>query len=225
MKRLRAVLFDWDGTLVDSAEATYRCYEEVFGAFGIAFGRARFASTYSPNWLETYRQVGLPEADWPRADRLWLEAYGRRRSVLLPGAHSALARLRAADLVLGLVTSGDRGRVSEELRELGVQPFFGALVCGGDLPFRKPRPEPLLAALRELEVEAAAAAYVGDSPEDVLMTRAAGAFAVAVPGGFPNHAALAASGPDAHAANLEEAVQLLLDRLGPGASREAIRSS
>jgi phosphoglycolate phosphatase len=74
-------------------------------------------------------------------------------------------------------------------------------------------------------VEAAAAAYVGDSPEDVLMTRAAGAFAVAVPGGFPNHAALAASGPDAHAANLEEAVQLLLDRLGPGASREAIRSS
>jgi phosphoglycolate phosphatase len=77
---------------------------------------------------------------------------------------------------------------------------------------KKPRPEPLLLALERLEVDAADAAYVGDSPEDVLMTRAAGAFAVAIPGGFPNHRALEAATPDARAESLEAAVALLLVR-------------
>jgi phosphoglycolate phosphatase-like HAD superfamily hydrolase len=84
------------------------------------------------------------------------------------------------------------------------------VVCGGDLPFKKPRPEPLLMALDGLALRPAEAAYVGDSPEDMEMTRAAGGFAVAISGGFPNHEALAASRPDAHAPSLQEAVALLL---------------
>ena len=45
-----AVLFDWDGTLVDSAEASYRCYVRLFDSYGIGFDRTRFERTYSPNW-------------------------------------------------------------------------------------------------------------------------------------------------------------------------------
>lgn len=209
--RLRAVLFDWDGTLVDSAEPTYRTYVSLFAGFGIAFDRHRFAETYSPNWQATYRGVGLPEEDWPAADRRWLELFARETNALLPGVRSALERLEAAGLLLGLVTSGDRSRVTAELAELEVGRFFRVVVCGGDLPLKKPRPEPLLLALERLEVSTAEAAYVGDSPEDVLMTRAAGAFAVAIPGGFPNHEALAASAPDAHAESLAAAVALLLE--------------
>jgi pyrophosphatase PpaX len=59
-------------------------------------------------------------------------------------------------------------------------------------------------------VPPARAAYVGDSPEDVAMAKAAGAFAVGVPGGFPNRAALAASRPDVLAPSLEEALRALL---------------
>jgi phosphoglycolate phosphatase len=95
-----------------------------------------------------------------------------------------------------------------------VAPFFEVVVCGDDLPFKKPRPEPLQAALTGLAVRPEEAAYVGDSPEDVEMTKAAGGFAIAIPGGFPNHAALEASGPDAHAASLDEAVSLLLGEAG-----------
>jgi HAD superfamily hydrolase (TIGR01549 family) len=206
----RAVLFDWDGTLVDSAEATYRSYVSLFAHFGIPYDRRRFALTYSPAWQRTYRAVGLAEELWPEADARWLALYGNDASALLPGARSALEQLDAAGVILGLVTSGDRQRVTAELVDLGVSQFFREVVCGGDLAFKKPRPEPLLLALDRLAVRPEESAYVGDSPEDIEMARAAGGFAIAIPGGFPNHEALAASRPDAHAPSLGDAVSLLL---------------
>ena len=209
-RAFRAVLFDWDGTLVDSAEATYRSYVSLFAHYGIAYDRPRFALTYSPAWQRTYRAVGLAEEHWPAADARWLSLYAGEASTLLPGARPALEALAAAGLLLGLVTSGDRSRVTAELVELGVSHLFRVVVCGGDLPAKKPRPEPLLLALDRLAVRPEDIAYVGDSPEDIEMTKAAGGFAVAIPGGFPNHEALAASEPDAHAASLGEAVALLL---------------
>jgi phosphoglycolate phosphatase len=209
--RIRAVLFDWDGTLVDSAEATFRSYVSLFGHFGIAFDRRLFAETYSPAWQRTYAAVGLTEEHWPEADRQWLVHYGAETNTLLPGARSALERLEAGGFALGLVTSGDRERVTSELLRLGVRHHFRAVVCGGDLAQKKPRPEPLLQALDLLALRPAEIAYVGDSPEDVQMTRAAGGFAIGIPGGFPNHEALVASQPDAQVASLDDAVALLLE--------------
>ena len=102
---LKAVLFDWDGTLVDSAPATFECYRQVFAAYGIAFDERRFRETYSPNWYETYRRVGLPEEHWPQADDRWLSLYARQRALPLPQAAVVLARLAGAGLRLGLVTA------------------------------------------------------------------------------------------------------------------------
>jgi phosphoglycolate phosphatase-like HAD superfamily hydrolase len=83
-------------------------------------------------------------------------------------------------------------------------------VYGEDARRRKPHPDALLLGLERLAVSAARAAYVGDSPEDVEMARAAGVYAVGIPGGFPNRDALSASAPDLLAADLEEAVTTLL---------------
>ena len=208
---LRAVLFDWDGTLVDSAEASYRCYARLFGEYGIAFDRARFESTYSPNWHRTYEALGLPRERWSAADARWLSHYACEQTLLLEGAREALARLRAAGLALALVTSGDRARVTAELERLGVRGLFDALTCADDTARRKPHPDPLLLGLRLLGCPAAEAAYVGDSPEDVEMARAAGVYAVGVPGGFPNRAALEAARPDLLAPDLARAVDALLE--------------
>lgn len=208
--RLRAVLFDWDGTLVDSAAKSYRCYVRVFAAFGIEYDRATFARTYSPDWYRTYADVGLPREVWGEADARWLECYATEPSRLLPGADAALGRVAAHGIVQGLVSSGDPRRVRNEIGALGVSSFFAAVVCGGETERRKPDPQPLLFALERLGVEPAAAAYVGDSPEDVTMARSAGAFAVGVPGGFPNREALEAAGPHVLAPDLESAVAALL---------------
>ena len=207
---VRAVLFDWDGTLVDSAERTYRCYVRIFSAYGIGYDRAAFERTYSPDWYRTYEAVGLARDHWPEADARWLSCYETETSRLVPGAREALERLAGAGIAQGLVSSGDGSRVRREIQALGLQPFFGAVVCGGETARRKPDPEPLLLALERLSLPAAAAAYVGDSPEDVAMAKAAGSFAVGIPGGFPNREALAASGPDLLASSLEEALPALL---------------
>jgi phosphoglycolate phosphatase len=207
---LRAVLFDWDGTLVDSAEKSYRCYVRVFSAHGIAYDRAEFERTYCPDWYRTYELVGLPREAWDEADAVWLEHYGSEPSVLLPGARDALERLADAGLVQGLVSSGDPVRVRGEVEALGLASFFGAVVCGGETERRKPHPDPLLFALERLAVPPPQAAYLGDSPEDVTMALAAGAFAVGIPGGFPNRRALEAARPHVLSPDLGSAVSALL---------------
>jgi HAD superfamily hydrolase (TIGR01509 family) len=206
----RAILFDWDGTLVDSAERTFRCYEQVFSLHGIAFDRAAFERTYSPDWYRTYQQVGLPPDSWPDADARWNVCYDTEPSRLVPGARASLERLKGAGLVLGVVSSGDGARVRGEMATLGVAALFATAVCGGETARRKPHPEPLLVALEQLGIAPGECAYVGDSPEDVTMAKAAGAFAVGIPGGFPNREALAASAPDLLVPSLDAAVGALL---------------
>jgi HAD superfamily hydrolase (TIGR01549 family) len=207
---LRGVLFDWDGTLVDSAEKTFACYVKVFAAYGIAFDHAAFERTYSPDWYRTYEEVGLRREVWPEADAAWLTCYATAPSLLLPGARDTLERLAEAGLLQGLVSSGDGSRVRREIVELGLAPFFGAVVCGGETASRKPDPEPLLLAISRLGVPAETTAYVGDSPEDVAMAKAAGVVSVGVPGRFPNREALAASAPDVLALTLDSVVGALL---------------
>jgi HAD superfamily hydrolase (TIGR01509 family) len=210
--RLQAVLFDWDGTLVNTAEASYRCYEKLFGSYGIAFDRDAFRRTYSPNWHLTYSALGLAEDRWAEADARWLEHYCEEEVVLIDGAREALLRVRRAGLRAGIVTSGDRVRVARELDDLAVASLFEVVVCAEDIVYRKPHPEALLLALDKLGVGAAEAVYVGDSPEDVQMARAAGVLAVGIPGGFPNRDALAAARPEV----LEGTLAGALDRvLGP----------
>ena len=208
---LRAVLFDWDGTIVDSAEASFRCYVRLFESYGIAFDRARFQRTYSPDWYRTYTTLGLPKECWDEADARWLGFYAGEENVMLGGAGEAIERLQQAGMALGIVTSGNRARVARELEGLGLRGLFGAVVAADDVEKRKPDPEPIVRGLELLGVPAGEAAYVGDSPEDVEMARAAGVYVIGVPGPFPNREELKAAAPDLVRDSLEAAVAALLE--------------
>jgi HAD superfamily hydrolase (TIGR01549 family) len=213
---IRAVLFDWDGTIVDSAEASFRCYQRLFGSFGLTYEREDFARTYSPDWYRTYEALGLARERWPEADARWLALYAAEKSALVAGARPAMDALRRAGLRAGIVTSGSRSRVEPEISALGLQDVFHTVVCSDDCERRKPHPEPLRLALGRLGVSSAETAYVGDSPEDVEMARAAGSLSVGIAGGFPNREALALAAPDIVAASLEAAVEEILRIAGPG---------
>lgn len=208
-RHLRAVLFDWDGTLLDSAQACRRSYERLFGSFGIAFDDAIFEATYSPDWYRTYEKVGLPREKWGEADTAWLQYYAEEECSLVTGAHEALALLERKGVSTGLVTSGTGERVRRELARLGLD--FRAVVCSEDVTHRKPHPEALLAGLARLEAAPVEAAYVGDSPEDVEMARAAGVYSVGISGAFPNRRAVRAASPDLHAEDLLDAIRVLLN--------------
>jgi HAD superfamily hydrolase (TIGR01549 family) len=210
-RALRAVLFDWDGTLVNSAETSYRAYQGMFEALGVPFDREVYRRTYSPNWHRTYEALAIPRERWEEADAVWLRFYAEERNELLPGVTDGLARLQGAGRAQGIVSSGERSRVTREMQDLEVASYFTEVVCGGDTQRRKPHPEPLLVALERMGLRAEEVAYVGDSPEDVEMAQGASVFAIGIPGAFPNREALVASRPDFLAGDLQAAVARLLD--------------
>jgi pyrophosphatase PpaX len=192
---LRGVLFDWDGTLIDSYQADSAAYLAMFREMAIPWGLEDLAQHYSPNWYDVYRAAKLPAARWDDADRCWRVHYAKHSPALIPGARHVLEELRR-EHQLGLVTSGDRVRVLRQLRNFGLTRIFQTRVCGDDTRRKKPHPAPLRRALRCLGLKRSACVYVGDSPEDLQMAKSAGVQAIAVLGPFPTEKRLRAAKPD-----------------------------
>src|SRR3981189_1903500 len=210
-KRKRNVeggLFDWDGTLVNSYHADRSAYLAMFKEMGIAWGLEELEKTYSPNWYQVYRAARLPRRRWEDADRAWRAHYAKHRPKLMAGARRVLARL-GNDHRLGLVTSGDRDRVTRQLREFRLSSLFAARVCSGDTLRKKPHPEPLRLALRQMELHPSACVYVGDAPQDVEMARRAGVRAIGVLGPFPTERSLPLARPEFLIGSIEELPDIL----------------
>ena len=205
---IEGVLFDWDGTLVNSYHADSSAYLAMFEEMGIAWGLEELEDNYSPNWYQVYRAAGLPRKCWDEADRAWRAHYAKHRPKLMAGARRVLARLRDAHY-LGLVTSGDRDRVTRQLREFRLTTLFTARVCSGDTLRKKPHPEPLRLALRQMQLDPSACIYVGDAPQDVEMARRAGVRAIGVLGPFPTEKRLRAAGPEYLIGSIEELPDVL----------------
>jgi HAD superfamily hydrolase (TIGR01509 family) len=191
----RAVLFDWDGTLLDSYAADVRAYLSMFRALEIKWTERDLAVHYSPNWHRVYRAALLPRSQWTEADRLWARAYQLERPPLLPGARRVL-RMLARKFDLGIVTSGNRARVRRQLREFALADYFSACVCSEDAPKKKPHPAPLQLALKRLRFSPEQCVYVGDTAEDIEMARRAGVRAIGVLGPFPTAARIRAAKPE-----------------------------
>lgn len=191
----RAVLFDWDGTLLNSYDADARAYLSMFRALGVAWTAREIDRHYSPNWYRVYQAARIPRIHWEKADRLWAIAYKKESPQLLPGARNVLRSLKKK-FVLGLVTSGNRSRVRRQLREFGLSEYFSARVCSEDAPKKKPHPAPLELALKRLRAKPEESVYVGDSPEDMEMARRAGVRQIGVLGPFPTADRVRAARPD-----------------------------
>ena len=203
MSNIEGVLFDWDGTLINSYHADTSAYLAMFREMGIAWGLAELEKHYSPNWYQVYRAARLPRKLWADADRAWRAHYARHRPKLMAGAHRVLAKVASAH-ALGLVTSGDRDRVARQLREFRLTTLFAARVCSGDTLRKKPHPEPLRLALRQLKLHPSACVYVGDSPQDVEMAQRAGVRAIGVLGPFSTEKRLRAARPEFVLGSIEE---------------------
>jgi HAD superfamily hydrolase (TIGR01509 family) len=205
---VEGVLFDWDGTLIDSYHADTSAYLAMFKEMGISWGLEELEENYSPNWYQVYRAAGLPRKRWEEADRAWRAHYAKHRPKLIPGARRVLAKLGVAH-PLGLVTSGDRDRVTRQLREFRLTTLFAARVCSGDTLRKKPHPQPLRLALRQMKLDPSMCVYVGDAPQDVEMARRAGVRAIGVLGPFPTEKRLRAARPEFLIASLEELPDVL----------------
>jgi len=180
--RFPVVLFDLDGTLVDSAAA-------ILGSFHHATEtvlRRRFPDE------QILAQVGgtnlayqMELLDPERVDelvRVYREHNDPQYSELacFEGLLEVLEQLEAQGRRLGVVTAKRRPAVERVFAGAGIAGFFDVVVGSEDTERHKPDPEPVLKALELLDARPDEAAYVGDSPFDVAAARAAGVFAIAV---------------------------------------------
>jgi HAD superfamily hydrolase (TIGR01549 family) len=202
---VNTLIFDWDGTLVDSAHLGLVAFQKTFAELGHLFPMDIYESSYSPNWYSTYQALGLPKDLWERADALWLQHYGEESAELITGVGETLTKLHANGYRLGVVTSGSEARVS---REIGVSVLNGLLdvvVCNEHITNKKPHPEGLEMALERIGSAAHQAAYVGDAPEDIEMGKRSNVLTVGVRSNYPSSSRLLAANPDIY---LESIVEL-----------------
>ena len=179
---MRAFVFDWDGTLVDTLGQIFHANREVLGRLGLPFDEALYREHYNPDWRLMYQRLGVPVDKLEEAGERWLEVFDPEHfGEPFPGVVHALRRLTAAGHALGLVTAGDRSVVTRQLEQSGLDEVLTARVFGDDLPVHKPDPRPLRLVLAELGVgQPAHASYVGDAPDDMRMAIAIGAQAVGI---------------------------------------------
>ena len=204
--QIKTLLFDWDGTLVDSAHLGLVAFEKTFNELGVPFAHSVYEATYSPNWYSTYEALGLPKEHWKVADELWLQHYGEQSAPLIEGVGETLLSLHSKGYQLAVVTSGSRSRVCREVQASALREAFAVMVCNEDIVNKKPDPEGLVQAMHFMNVGPSQCAYVGDAPEDIEMGRRANVMTIGVRSAYPSSTRVLSAKPDLY---MERLVELL----------------
>lgn len=204
---ITTLLFDWDGTLVDSAQLGLTAFEQSFAELGVAFDHEVYREVYSPNWYSVYEAMKLPKERWQQADELWIQHYGEQTAQPVAGASEVIKELKRKGYRLGVVSSGSECRVGREVSELGLAGFFEVVVCNEQMESKKPHPEGLETAMRALGCTAEVSCYIGDSPEDIEMGKRAGMLTVGIRSAYPTSWKLVTSKPDIYLRTLAELTQ------------------
>ena len=199
--KISGVVFDLDGTLVDSrrdiAEAANHALEKA-GLQRLPHDELEsFVGDGAPLLMARAARIDVKDEKTQAMVADFLDYYAEHPidyTLPMPGALAALDAF--ANLPLGICTNKPRRTSLAVLRGLKLEARFKGVVAGDDLPQRKPDPAPVLEAARLLGLPAAEIVMVGDGPQDVLSGRAAGAFTVGVRGGIQAFERLAASQPD-----------------------------
>jgi pyrophosphatase PpaX len=180
--RYPVVLFDFDGTVVDSGAiilASMRHATET--VLARRYSEQELMANVGGPGLEAQMEAFAPD----RVEEL-VRVYREHNEALhdeleaFDGIEHVLTTLKDEGRRLGLVTAKRRGTVDLAFARLPIEHFFDVVVAGDETQLHKPDPAPLLLALRRLEANAKDAAYVGDSPYDMQAARAAGMHAIGV---------------------------------------------
>jgi len=206
---VQAVIFDMDGTLIDSIETYYRIVE-------IALERLKMPQVSRRKILDAAEdgdfnwEVVLPGEVLNNKDEIIAAAWEIIAEIaprmfaenikLIRGADHILQTISKGTPRIGLVTSTpqrDLKMKMEPLKSAGVDNLLEVIITSDDVEKRKPAPDPLLACARKFRVQSSKCVYVGDTRIDIKAGKAAGMKTVGVLTGFDDYDMLANEGPDA----------------------------
>jgi HAD superfamily hydrolase (TIGR01509 family) len=213
MPLARHVVFDLDGTIVDSEPIQERANDEYMASLGIPTDEALREDMMGRRVRDLTdvlaRRLGRsPDEVFAEREAIFWRLLERAGPRPMPGLEAAIARLSGAGLVLAVATSGTRAYVDLVLERLGIGPAFKAVVSGDDVTRGKPDPETYLLVAALLGASPADCVALEDTVHGVTAARAAGMHAVAVPN--VETAGMDFSGADAVAPDLEAAAEYVL---------------
>ncbi len=206
-RRPIAVLFDLDGTLVDTVPFILASGRHAFEGYGRTPTDAEWIAGIGTPLRDQLASFARDPSDVDRLfDRyraFWLSEHDARTRAF-PGAVEVVAGFAAAGHPLGIVTAKLEAGALRSLRHVGLLPHVGAVIGADSAPRAKPFPDPVLVALERLGRAPSEALLVGDSVHDLEAAHAAGVRAVAATWGACTRETLAAARPDAWADDVRE---------------------
>jgi pyrophosphatase PpaX len=220
--RVRAILFDLDGTLIDTTELILKCFDHSWqSVLGCGNTRQALIDTFGMplkdamvRLLESREPNGKKVDDEGLVQRLLTEYRSFNVSnhdalaIGFDGAAGVIAELRQRGYRTGVVTSKSRELATRGLRLCALESLIDTAVFLEDTTRHKPGPEPILAALDRLNTAPCEAAYVGDSCHDIAAGRAAGVITVAALWGPSPRSALECERPDYSAGSVQELLEI-----------------
>jgi phosphoglycolate phosphatase len=214
---LQAVLFDLDGTLVDSVPGIYDAVNRVLAELK----RPQCSEPEVRQWVGNGSRTLMARAldtDDHSAIQIGLTAFERHyaqtliNTSLYPGVLDGLQHLQQAQIAMACVTNKARAFTLPMLNILGLSGFFQVVLGGDDMRQLKPAPAGLLQACASLQVGHTATIMVGDSANDLQAAQAAGIESIAVSWGYPQGESLANYGPSHIVDNFDELTSILIER-------------
>ena len=185
LRNAKAVLFDLDGTLLDSSRAITDAVETVLRSRGLTCNRTKVTELIGMP-LENIFAVLAPNLSTEEVWKLVLEyreyymAHHLEHTSIHPSTRMLLQKLKARGYKLGIITGKYREPVIDALDHFDISDFFDAVVTGYEVKNHKPAPDIVLEAARRLGVSPKECVVVGDSPIDVEAGKRAGSPTVAV---------------------------------------------
>ena len=217
---LKALIFDFDGLILDTEMPFYESWREVFGSFGQELhlaewvslvGRGAFIEAHTPcHLLEERLGTNLDHEAIRRTRRIHFSEL-MERSKPYPGVESLLRRAKESRTPVGLASSSSREWVVGYLDSLQLTSYFDVVRCGTEAGEVKPAPDLYVSVLKGLVVQADEAIALEDSSIGIAAAKAAGVFCVAVPNSVTLHTCLDAA--DHRVASLDEVSLESLARL------------
>jgi phosphoglycolate phosphatase len=221
------IIFDWDGTLMDSAAKIVHCFERAFADAGIAYPGAQAVRRIIGLGLKEAIVELLPGSPLSACDavadryREHFLALDSDAMVLFPGVRDGLKMLNAQGALLGIATGKSRRGLDRVLASTGLGDLFVATRCA-DEAFSKPHPRMLMDILDRTGMTPDRAVMIGDTTYDMLMAKAAGMSGIAVSYGVHSREELMQHGPIACCASFDEVLSWLPSQTGQSA--QAARS-
>jgi len=186
---LKALIFDFDGLILDTETPEMQVWQELFARHGQAFSVSTWGqivggaghTSYEPA-MHLENLVGHP------IDRQAVNLQARQlsdaailRQPVLPGAVGLIRTAKSQGYPLAIASSSPHVWVDNHLKRIGLFEYFNFILCADDVTRTKPDPGLYLAALKSLKVRASEAVVFEDSPNGIQAAKTAGIFTVAVP--------------------------------------------